>query len=130
MGDARLRLAGYGGHLFDSKRWRRGPELNRRIEVLQTSALPLGYRALKEPRTLLKFFAPRKDDFRQHKFLPRSSVPLVRHLTQCSSWAGGYASLPGGVVERPCAFFGERLASTDGGCRCTDGPAAIAVKRW
>ena len=26
--------------------WRRGPELNRRIEVLQTSALPLGYRAL------------------------------------------------------------------------------------
>jgi hypothetical protein len=25
--------------------WRRGPELNRRIEVLQTSALPLGYRA-------------------------------------------------------------------------------------
>ena len=28
------------------KNWRRGPELNRRIEVLQTSALPLGYRAL------------------------------------------------------------------------------------
>ena len=26
--------------------WRRGPESNRRIEVLQTSALPLGYRAL------------------------------------------------------------------------------------
>ena len=28
------------------KNWRRGSELNRRIEVLQTSALPLGYRAL------------------------------------------------------------------------------------
>ncbi|MEN9636204.1 MAG: hypothetical protein RL077_4608 [Verrucomicrobiota bacterium] len=28
--------------------WRRGSELNRRIEVLQTSALPLGYRALPE----------------------------------------------------------------------------------
>ena len=26
--------------------WRRGPESNRRIEVLQTSALPLGYRAV------------------------------------------------------------------------------------
>ena len=26
-------------------RWRRGAELNRRIKVLQTSALPLGYRA-------------------------------------------------------------------------------------
>ena len=30
-------------HAFSD--WRRGPELNRRIEVLQTSALPLGYRA-------------------------------------------------------------------------------------
>jgi hypothetical protein len=30
--------------------WRRGPELNRRIKVLQTSALPLGYRA-----TLVQF---------------------------------------------------------------------------
>ena len=27
-------------------RWRRGPESNRRIKVLQTSPLPLGYRAL------------------------------------------------------------------------------------
>ena len=26
--------------------WRRGPESNRRIKVLQTSPLPLGYRAL------------------------------------------------------------------------------------
>jgi hypothetical protein len=25
--------------------WRRGPELNRRVKVLQTSPLPLGYRA-------------------------------------------------------------------------------------
>src|ERR1700691_1472079 len=28
------------------KGWRRGPESNRRIKVLQTSPLPLGYRAL------------------------------------------------------------------------------------
>ena len=28
--------------------WRRGSELNRRIKVLQTFALPLGYRALRE----------------------------------------------------------------------------------
>ena len=31
--------------------WRRGSESNRRIEVLQTSALPLGYRA--EPATAI-----------------------------------------------------------------------------
>src|SRR5436305_15084913 len=32
--------------------WRRGSESNRRIKVLQTSPLPLGYRAsLKEPRS-------------------------------------------------------------------------------
>jgi hypothetical protein len=29
--------------------WRRGSESNRRIKVLQTSPLPLGYRALFEP---------------------------------------------------------------------------------
>jgi hypothetical protein len=38
-----------GGHAKSEKRkadfWRRGAESNRRIEVLQTSALPLGYRA-------------------------------------------------------------------------------------
>ena len=28
--------------------WRRHPDLNRRMEVLQTSALPLGYAALKK----------------------------------------------------------------------------------
>jgi hypothetical protein len=31
----------------DPEDWRRGSESNRRIEVLQTSALPLGYRAQK-----------------------------------------------------------------------------------
>ena len=30
---------------LQQKDWRRGPDSNRRIEVLQTSALPLGYRA-------------------------------------------------------------------------------------
>jgi hypothetical protein len=30
-----------------SKKWRRGAELNRRISVLQTDALPLCYRAVK-----------------------------------------------------------------------------------
>ena len=34
------------------KNWRRGSGSNRRIKVLQTSPLPLGYRAL-EPRNLL-----------------------------------------------------------------------------
>jgi hypothetical protein len=47
--------------------WRRGSELNRRIEVLQTSALPLGYRAIsKLPRNLLSSFLG----------LPRISTPL------------------------------------------------------
>ena len=34
-------------HVLISKevKWRRGAESNRRIKVLQTSALPLGYRA-------------------------------------------------------------------------------------
>ena len=40
--------------------WRRGPELNRRIEVLQTSALPLGYRALTRARTLQEKKSRRK----------------------------------------------------------------------
>src|SRR5271157_6266455 len=32
----------------EPKNWRRGSELNRRIKVLQTFALPLGYRARRE----------------------------------------------------------------------------------
>ena len=38
-------------------RWRRGAGSNRRIKVLQTSALPLGYRALKVNRSEGFFFA-------------------------------------------------------------------------
>jgi hypothetical protein len=46
--------------------WRRGPESNRRIEVLQTSALPLGYRAVpQEPRTLWQKKPPRKRQSRE-----------------------------------------------------------------
>jgi hypothetical protein len=40
---------GLGGHSrlnTRAKTWRRGSESNRRIKVLQTSPLPLGYRAL------------------------------------------------------------------------------------
>jgi excisionase family DNA binding protein len=36
------------------KNWRRGSESNRRIEVLQTSALPLGYRALTNAKLNLR----------------------------------------------------------------------------
>ena len=32
--------------ILQGKTWRRGSESNRRIKVLQTSPLPLGYRAL------------------------------------------------------------------------------------
>ena len=32
---------------LDEKIWRRHPDLNRGIEVLQTSALPLGYSAMR-----------------------------------------------------------------------------------
>lgn len=35
---------GYPG--FQIKDWRRGPDSNRWIKVLQTSALPLGYHAI------------------------------------------------------------------------------------
>ena len=34
-----------GESILLGEAWRRGPELNRRIELLQSSALPLGYRA-------------------------------------------------------------------------------------
>ena len=48
-------------HVSDSETWRRGSESNRRIEVLQTSALPLGYRAVpQERRTLQEKDSPRK----------------------------------------------------------------------
>jgi hypothetical protein len=40
--------------LLKQKMWRRGSESNRRIKVLQTSPLPLGYRAL----TVLALRAP------------------------------------------------------------------------
>ncbi len=46
---------GYGGQLSHRESWRRGPELNRRIELLQSSALPLGYRALNRAGTLPEF---------------------------------------------------------------------------
>src|SRR5437762_7498366 len=36
--------------LTTGKTWRRGSESNRRIKVLQTSPLPLGYRALQLPK--------------------------------------------------------------------------------
>ena len=88
MAKARLRrkrecVGLHGGrHASHRQTWRRGSESNRRIEVLQTSALPLGYRALKEPRTLLKFFAPRKDDFHQRGFLSTSPFSACRRRTQ------------------------------------------------
>ena len=47
-----LGVGEFAGHLLqislcslELEFWRREPELNRRIKVLQTSALPLGYRA-------------------------------------------------------------------------------------
>ena len=39
--------------------WRRGPELNRRIELLQSSALPLGYRAKPQESLTLQEKKPR-----------------------------------------------------------------------
>ena len=41
----REKISGIAGKVVDSN-WRRGSESNRRIKVLQTSPLPLGYRAL------------------------------------------------------------------------------------
>jgi hypothetical protein len=37
---------GCAGYAKPLRRWRRGSESNRRIKVLQTSPLPLGYRAI------------------------------------------------------------------------------------
>ena len=49
----------FGKFTFRGKNWRRGSELNRRIEVLQTSALPLGYRALRREGWTLQEKNPR-----------------------------------------------------------------------
>jgi hypothetical protein len=38
-----------GAFIFSLQLQRRGPESNRRIAVLQTAALPLGYRARNSP---------------------------------------------------------------------------------
>jgi hypothetical protein len=43
-----VRAPGLKGPLLTINYWRRGAESNRRIKVLQTSALPLGYRAGKK----------------------------------------------------------------------------------
>ena len=45
-GDSQLKKV---GQMVDLKKWRRHPDLNRRITVLQTAALPLGYAAAKTP---------------------------------------------------------------------------------
>src|SRR5258706_9329375 len=56
-------------HTHD-KIWRRGSELNRRIEVLQTSALPLGYRALLTNHPLVKRTHCRENLRFLHRFPP------------------------------------------------------------
>ena len=65
-------------HLQDSERerkgWRRGSESNRRIKVLQTSPLPLGYRALK-----LRY--------PQNQELSTSSLEIRSH-SKTPSWGG------------------------------------------
>ena len=45
-GEQKCRFKFYGFSRFRKRCWRRGPGSNRRIKVLQTSPLPLGYRAL------------------------------------------------------------------------------------
>ena len=53
---ARLRPLGYGAANFANEIWRCGAESNRRIELLQSSALPLGYRTeVKTRATWVKF---------------------------------------------------------------------------
>ena len=54
--------------------WRRGPELNRRIKVLQTSALPLGYRA-----TLVQFsILDSRTEARSISRKPRTDASALR----------------------------------------------------
>ena len=60
-----LRSSSYGGHASNFDAWRRGPESNRRIEVLQTSALPLGYRAMSRKAELAGKNGARKRRFMQ-----------------------------------------------------------------
>src|SRR5580692_2357300 len=76
------------------EKWRRGPESNRRIEVLQTSALPLGYRALSRKAELAG-----KNEARKRRFI------LPQHF-------GGGARRPDALHLRPvCRIFGIILRS-------------------
>ena len=79
--------------------WRRRPDSDRRIKVLQTFALPLGYGAMRE-KSLKKWSGRRGSDSRPqpwqgcalptellpHKMVPRTGVePVTRKFSVCCS---------------------------------------------
>ena len=99
-----------------TENWRRGPELNRRIEVLQTSALPLGYRALQGSRNFA--LAPR------HR-KPKHTPPRFRSAARGSDArsAGTARCLRSPAPRRP-RRSGRNDAPTADGRRPAANPAA------
>jgi hypothetical protein len=72
--------------------WRRRPESNRRIEVLQTSALPLGYAAFS--RSLYGSFVQRFNTLARHNLCRSADLTRRRgpvYLEDC--WPGGNSSV-------------------------------------
>ena len=65
---------------YEEKIWRRGSESNRRIKVLQTSPLPLGYRA-PDLRKRLRHWEAGKNLERETGFEPATSTLARSHST-------------------------------------------------
>ncbi len=74
------RPTGRRSGLFSMLVWRRRPDLNRRMEVLQTSALPLGYGAL-SGRTTKPRVSGREKVERETGFEPATSTLARSHST-------------------------------------------------
>src|SRR5450759_4478133 len=101
--------------------WRRGSESNRRIKVLQTSALPLGYRA--PGRSFIsEHTAPRRAvSTRAHPLAPRAVIHWVNSITIDSmalltrkvALITGAATGIGESIARTFASEGARVAVFD-----------------
>lgn len=104
--------------LTRGKNWRRGPELNRRIELLQSSALPLGYRALLAGAVKVATTARGSSRTRfESKIAEQGRVPtpiMGRRLgAQRTKWTS--SSPPSCSVPQSLGCVGSRLRLRDAG---------------
>ena len=67
--------------MTDQKDWRRGPGSNRRIKVLQTSPLPLGYRAAPENLFVYHEERPARERLERETGLEPATLALARRCS-------------------------------------------------